>query len=110
MLKYLILITIYEVCTLRLKNNILYLIITIFITSSIFISGCSYLQDEKISESSTTPTTNIKTFGEPDFPQGFDHTKNLDSPSDVPDEIKVFIAFLISSVFDIPVDNIIFFF
>ena len=54
-----------------------------------FISGCSYLQDEKISESSTTPTTNIKTFDEPDFPQGFDHTKNLDSPSDVPDEIKV---------------------
>ena len=89
MLKYLILITIYEVSTLHLKNNILYLIITIFITSLIFISGCSYLQDEKISESHTTPTTNIKTFDEPNFPQGFDHTKNLDSPSDVPDEIKV---------------------
>ena len=72
-----------------LKNNILYLSITVFSTLSIFISGCSYFQDEKISDTNSTPIINVKTFDQPDIPKGFDHTQNLDSPSDVPDEIKI---------------------
>jgi len=74
---------------LHLKNNILYLSITVFSTLSIFISGCSYFQDEKISDTNSTPIINVKTFDQPDIPKGFDHTQNLDSPSDVPDEIKI---------------------
>ena len=72
-----------------LKNNILYLSITVFSTLSIFISGCSYFQDEKISDTNSAPIINVKTFDQPDIPKGFDHTQNLDSPSDVPDEIKI---------------------
>ena len=72
-----------------LKNNILYLSITVFSTLSIFISGCSYFQNEKISDTNSAPIINVKTFDQPDIPKGFDHTQNLDSPSDVPDEIKI---------------------
>ena len=66
-----------------LKNNVLYLAIAIITTLSVLMSGCSYLNSQNNTDS------NIKTFDQSYFPQGFDHTQNLDSPSDVPDEIKI---------------------
>ena len=63
---------------MHLKNNILYLSITVFSTLSIFISGCSYFQDEKISDTNSAPIINLKTFDQPEIHKGFDNKQNLE--------------------------------
>ena len=70
-----------------LKNNILYLLISIFTALAILMTGCFSLNTQKNNQNNTS--LDIKTFNEPNFPQGFDHTKSLDSPPNVPDEIKI---------------------
>ena len=74
---------------MTLKNTSLYIFSALFITLSIFNSACSNFSNNKNETSPVTTITNTKTIDEPYFPKGYDHTKNLNSPSEVPDEIKI---------------------